>query len=138
MRNFSSDDIQKAAEEVKKSEHEDLMFRDPGHKRRTRHKRSSGRKHKLPKSLHRITSRHKKSRRPTTSTRKTSRKQKTSRRNTSRRNTSRNHQTSMVITSRRNTSRQQNTFRWGIPRPIRGRFCCNQSQRNHFRLNTLG
>lgn len=125
MRNFSSDVIQKAAEEVKKSEHGDLMFRDPGHKRR----KSTRRKHpKPPKSKHRITSRKKTSKRPATSTKNTSRKQ-----NTSRRNTSRRQNTSRRKTSRRNTSRRRNNFQWGTPIPIRGRFCCNRSRRNNFR-----
>lgn len=130
MRNFSSDMIQKAAEEVKKSEHGDLMFRDPGHKSR----KSTRRKHpKPPKPKHRITSRQKTSKRPTTSTKNTSRKHNTSARNTSRHATSRNRQTSKMVTSRRNTSRKRNNFQWATPIPIRGRFCCNRSRRNNFR-----
>ena len=157
MKNFSSEEIQKAAEEVKKSGNGDHMFKDPGHKRRTRHKRSSRRKHtKLPKPLQRITSRDTRTGHTTTSSKTTSRQQNTSRRNTSRRVTSRNRQTSMMVTtrrttsrqqnnsrrntsrrvtSRRNTSKQSNTFPWAAPIPIRGRFCCTQSQRNNVRQN---
>jgi hypothetical protein len=81
MREFSEEDIQRAADEVKQGDFWDFMFRDPGQNRGTTRKR--------------------------TSRSKTSGRLMTSRRNTSRRNTSRNHNTSRRNTSRRNTSKRK-------------------------------
>ncbi|WP_420490643.1 CotG/ExsB N-terminal domain-containing protein, partial [Neobacillus drentensis] len=63
MSNFSPEDIQRAADEVRHGDFWDFLFRDPSQNRRTTRRR--------------------------TSRRRTSRQQRTSRMNTSRRNTSR-------------------------------------------------
>jgi hypothetical protein len=142
MRDYSSEEIQQAAEEVKRSEYGDLMFRDPGYKRRSRNKmhpkritsrqaNSSRIRHtSVMITSHRVTSRQVNTSRirhtsvMVTSRRVTSRRPNTSRiRHTSRRVTSR-HQT----TSRRNITRwdpntKVNTFPWAEPVPIRGTFC---------------
>ncbi|MFP5110311.1 CotG/ExsB N-terminal domain-containing protein [Neobacillus sp. C211] len=91
MSDFSAEDIQRAADEVRRGGFGDFMFRDPGQNRGTTRRRTSGR---------RMTSRRNTSRRITSGNRNTSRRN-TSRRNTSRRNTSRRN------TSRRNTSRRR-------------------------------
>ena len=77
MSEFSSEDIQSAAEEVRRSNFGDFMFRDPGSNRGTSRRRTSRRN-----TSRRNTSRRNTSRRNTT-------RRVTSRRNTSRRNTSR-------------------------------------------------
>ncbi|WP_425412150.1 CotG/ExsB N-terminal domain-containing protein [Neobacillus massiliamazoniensis] len=102
MEDFSSEDIQNAANEVRGTDFGDFMFRDPGFNRTSR-KRTS----------RRITSRKQ------TSRRKTSRKQ-TTRVKTSRKRTSCRH-TSRKRTSRRTTRR----------RPTECRRCVNTIQGNY-------
>lgn len=92
MSEFSSENIQRAAEEVRGTNFGDFMFRDPGYMQRTSRRRTSTRR----RTSRRNTSRRHTSRRMTSS-RNTSRRM-TSRRRTSRRRTSRRR------TSRRNTS----------------------------------
>jgi hypothetical protein len=94
LRDFSQEEIQNAAEEVRRSNFGDFMFRDPGFNRGT-----SGRR----------TTRRNTSRNRQTSRRNTSRKRVTTRRHTSRRHTSRRH-TSSRHTSRRVTSRHLRCF----------------------------
>ncbi|WP_373605390.1 CotG/ExsB N-terminal domain-containing protein [Bacillus sp. AFS031507] len=100
MSDFSAEDIQRAADEVRRGGFGDFMFRDPGQNRGTTRRRTSGR---------RMTLRRNTSRRNTSGNRNTSRRN-TSRRNTSRRNTSRR-RTSRRNTSRRNTSRRRTSRR---------------------------
>jgi surface antigen len=101
MSEFSAEDIQRAADEVRRGGFGDFMFRDPGQNRGTTRRRTSRR----GTSGRRMTSRRNTSRRNTSGNRNTSRRN-TSRRNTSRRNTSRRN-TSRRNTSRRNTSRRR-------------------------------
>ncbi|MBT2734792.1 CotG/ExsB N-terminal domain-containing protein [Bacillus sp. ISL-7] len=84
MSDFSAEDIQRAADEVRRGGFGDFMFRDPGQNRGTTRRRTSRR----GTSGRRMTSRRNTSRRNTSGNRNTSRRN-TSRRNTSRRNTSR-------------------------------------------------
>lgn len=110
MREFSAEDIQSAADEVRRGDFWDFLFRDPGQNRGTTRKR--------------------------TSRRRTSGRRMTSRRNTSRRNTSRNRNTSRRNTSRRNTSRR-NTSRRNTSRRRTSRCCKWSGWRRNSRGNTL-
>ncbi|CAH2717025.1 hypothetical protein BACCIP111895_04214 [Neobacillus rhizosphaerae] len=99
LSNFTPDDIQNAAEEVKNSGHGDFMFRDPGLTRISHQNKHSRRKPPHPRrSAGRFTSRL-----------RTLEPENTSHRNTSRRNTSRNLPTSVILTSRHNTARNRHT-----------------------------
>ncbi|MFK9094811.1 CotG/ExsB N-terminal domain-containing protein [Bacillus salipaludis] len=102
MSEFTQEDIQMAADEVRRGGFGDFMFRDPGRNRGTSRRRTSRRQ----------TSRR------NTSRRKTSRNRNTSRRNTSRRRTSRR-MTSRRRTSRRMTSRRRTSRR-------NRRMCCSE------------
>jgi hypothetical protein len=91
MREFSAEDIQRAADVVSRGGFGDFMFSDPDQNRATTRRRTS--RHRM------------------TSSRNTSR-QNTSRRNTSRRMTSRRCCTSRKNTSIQNTSRCCNNSGW--------------------------
>lgn len=89
MSEFSPEEIQRAADEVRRGGFGDFMFRDPGKNRGTSRRRTTRRQ---------MTSRRR------TSSRDTSRNRNTSRRKTSRRRTSRR-PTSRCCSGWRNTSR---------------------------------
>jgi hypothetical protein len=108
MSDFSAEDIQRAADEVRRGGFGDFMFRDPGQNRGTTSRRTSRRR----TSGRQMTSRQNTSRRNTSRNRNTSRRN-TSRRNTSSRNTSRRN-TSRRRTSRRRTSRCCKWSGWRI------------------------
>ena len=102
MSEFSQEDIQRAADDVRRGGFGYFMFRDPGHNRRSSRRRTSRRQ---------MTSRRRISQRRMTSRRRISQRRMTSRRITSRRVTSRNRNTSRRITSRRHTSRRKTSSR---------------------------
>lgn len=81
LRDFSQEEIQNAAKEVRRSNFGDFMFRDPGFNRRTTRRRTSSNRH-------------------------TSRRNTSKNRHTSRKNTSKNRVTTRRLTSRRHTSRR--------------------------------
>jgi hypothetical protein len=120
-REFSPEEIQRAADDAWQGGFGDFMFRDPGRDLGTSRRRTSRRR-----TSRRRTSRRRTSRRGMTSRRQTSRRSQTSRRNTSRRHTSRR-RTSRRRTSRCRTSRRRHTSR--------KRLCCtgwrNTARGNH-------